>query len=99
MYIPGFVVVLPCLASFLLSGFCYYELDPVNRLTDRHFVTGCAAVLAIIVFVLARILWPEMALLPAGFLLLALGLFGYAIRLLRQFLYPPAKPVQTLPTG
>ena len=99
MYIPSFVVVLPCLASFLMSGFCYYELDPVNRLTDRHFVTGCAAVLAIIVFVLARGFFPEIALLPAGFLLLALALLGYSVRLLRQFLSPPAKPVQTLPTG
>jgi hypothetical protein len=97
MNIPSFVIILPCLACFLLCALRYYQADPVNRLTDRRFVTGCAAVLTIIIYLLARIAWPDGDMLPMAFLLLALGLLCYAVRLFRGPLHPPeaASPAPT----
>lgn len=89
MSIPSFVIILPCLAGFLLCILRYYQADPVNRLTDRQFVTGSAAVATILGYLVSGIVWPDAGMLPAGFLVLALGLLGYAVRLFRQPLHPP----------
>ena len=99
MYIPSFVIVLPCLASFGLCGLRYYQADPDNRLTDRRFVAGSTAVATIFVFLVARVFWPGVDLLPVGFLLFALCLLGYAVRMFRQPLFPPEEPVQTPTPG
>jgi hypothetical protein len=95
MFIPSFVIVLPCLASFLLSGACYYQIDPVKRVMERHFLACLGSILTIFVFVMARQLWPQFSLLPIGFLLFALGLLGYSTWLFRRM----RNPAQTLPTG
>ena len=99
MYIPSVLIVLPCLACFALCAFRYYQLDPENRLTDRHFVTSFTALLTIVVYLIARIGWPDVWLLPVGFLLLALGLLGYAVWLFRRKPPAPEKPAQTLRMG
>ena len=96
MFVPSFIIVLPCIASFLLSGSCYYLLDPPNRVLERHFIVSAASILTIVVFVLARQLWPQVVLLPVGFLPVALGLLGYSAWLFRRMRNPPT---QTLPTG
>ena len=99
MHIPNFLIILPCLASFGLCGLRYYQADPERRLTDHRFVAGSAAILTIFVFLMARVFWPRVDSLPAGFLLFALCLLGYAVWMFRQPLYPPAEPVPTPITG
>ncbi len=99
MYIPSFLIILPCLVSFVLSGARYYEANPDNRLTDRRFVMAAGAVATIFAFLMSRIVWPAEAWLPVAFLLFALCLLGFAIRMFRQPLHPPAMPVQTPTRG
>ena len=95
MYIPIFLIVLPCLASFLLAAIRYYEANPDNRLTDRRFVMAAGSVATMFTFLLSRAFWPSEAWLPVAFLLFALCLLGLAIRMFRQPLHPLAAPAQT----
>lgn len=99
MYIPSFLIILPCLASFGLSGVRYYEANPDDRLTDRRFVLAAGSVATMFAFLMSRIIWPAEYWLPAAFLLFALCLLGRAVWMFRQPLHPPAIPVQTPTTG
>ena len=99
MFVPSFLVVLPCLACFLLCGVRYYQANPERRLTDHRFVVSAAAVATVFAFLLARIVWPHLGLLPAGFLLLALGWLGCGVWIFRQPLQPAKAPVPTQITG
>jgi hypothetical protein len=92
MYVPSFLVVLPCLAAFVLSAQRYYVANPENRITDRRFLLSVLAVATIFAFMLARVFWPNEARVSEAFLLFALSLLGVAIWMFRQPLHPPAKP-------
>jgi predicted PurR-regulated permease PerM len=93
MFVPSFVIVLPCIASFLLSGACYYLLDPPNRVLERHFLASSGSILTMIVYVMARQLWPQFGLLPVVFLLLALALLGYSTWLFRRMRNPSVEKI------
>ena len=99
MYIPSFLIVLPCLASFLLAAIRYYEANPDNRLTDRRFVMAAGSIATMLAFLLSRAFWRAEAWLPVAFLLFALCLLGLAIRMFRQPLHPLAAPAQTPTAG
>ena len=99
MHIPSFRIILPCLVSFGLAGFRYYEANPDDRLTDRRFVLAAGSIAAIFAFLMSRVIWPDETWIPVGFLLVALCLLGLAVRMFRQPLHPPEEPAQRPTTG
>lgn len=99
MHIPNFLIALPCLFAFLLSLIRYYQADPLNRFTDRRFLTACAAIVTLIANVATRARWPGEPRFAPAFLLLALCLLGYAVWLLRAPLHPPKAAAPATKSG
>ena len=84
MYIPGFLIVLPCIAAFVLSALMYYRTDPEKRLTDVRMLTMWAAILVILLYSAARVLVPGHDWVTVPFFLLGLATLAAAVQLTRR---------------